>query len=119
MAAQKHDPASQDAPGQMSDGGIPDGAVERIRELEAENAQLRAAVETLRAAGPADVKTFDRQPRRPSFGLSAGEASDLQLHGVTSSPFTGETLTASGEGVEPANDEARAADRRAAARAGK
>lgn len=91
----------------------------RVEILESENAELRAAVETLRAAGPGGAKTFgDRKPRRPSFGLSAGEASDLSLHGVTSSPFTGETLTASGEGIKPGNDEARAADRRAAARTG-
>lgn len=71
-------------------------------ELEQENARLRdrvAELEEGRAAGP-------RPPQRPDFGLSAGEADDLRVHGVTTSPFNGEELNAYDEGIEPGNPEA-------------
>lgn len=77
-------------------------------ELEAQNEELRARVAELEAGRPATVPPV---PVRPDFGLSAGEASDLAVHGVTVSPFTGETLTASTEGVETLSPTAERRDR--------
>lgn len=76
-------------------------------ELEAENAQLREEL----AAARAGQKGAPRKPARPTDDngnpvLSAGEHADLEQHGVTISPFTGETLNAYDEGVEPLNPEA-------------
>lgn len=87
-------------------------------ELEAENAQLRDRVAELEAAsaGGATTETTGRpQPKRPDY-LSAGEAADLEANGVTVSPFTGETLTATNEGIEPQTPEARKRDREATER---
>lgn len=78
---------------------------QRVDELEAENAKLREQG----AAAPAVV---NYKPTRPF--LSEGERQDLQQYGVTNSPFTGEQITASGEGVEPKTATARRADERAA-----
>lgn len=61
--------------------------LERLRQ---ENADLRAQLGRIE---PEKV-------HRPSFGLSEGERQDLVLHGTTNSPWTGERLTAEGEGVE-------------------
>lgn len=71
-------------------------------ELEAENAQLRAELEELRAAGERDVTGTGRRapaPTRPTDDegntqLTEGERQDLVANGVTVSPFTGETLNA-------------------------
>jgi hypothetical protein len=89
-------------------------------ELEQENAELRERVAELESqtgalgASPAEVdgRGGVPDPQRPDFGLSAGEAHDLAAYGVTTSPFTGETLTASREGVEPQTAEARRNDER-------
>lgn len=87
-------------------------------ELERENAELRDRVAELEAAGPADDGRGQEAPKpeRPPYGLSAGEKADLESNGVTISPFTGETLTASREGVKPLTEEARRNDRRETAR---
>ena len=74
-------------------------------ELEKENAELRDRVAELEAAHPAAGQP--RRPERPDFGLSAGEADDLKVRGVTVSPFNGEELNALDEGIEPATPEAR------------
>lgn len=71
-------------------------------ELEAENAELRARVDELEAAGVRDVTGTGRTaaaPTRPTDNngnpqLTEGERQDLVAHGVTTSPFTGETLNA-------------------------
>lgn len=75
-------------------------------ELEQQNAELRARVDELEAARPA-APAGPRVPQRPDFGLSAGEADDLAVRGVTMSPFNGEELNALDEGIEPSTDEAR------------
>lgn len=75
-------------------------------ELEAENARLRERVAELEAAAP-PAAGQPRRPERPDFGLSAGEADDLRVRGVTVSPFNGEELNALDEGIEPATPEAR------------
>jgi len=73
-------------------------------ELEAENAELRDRVAELEAGRPAAGEP--RRPQRPDFGLSAGEADDLKVRGVTTSPFNGEVLNAIDEGIEPATKRA-------------
>lgn len=80
-------------------------------ELERENEQLRARVAELEEQMPAKAG----EPRRPErltdpkgkTILSAGEADDLRVRGVTVSPFNGEELNALDEGIEPATPEAR------------
>lgn len=52
-------------------------------------------------------------PTDPSFGLSAGEAAELETRGVTNSPFTGERRLASEHGITPATDEAKQTEERA------
>lgn len=88
-------------------------------ELEAENADLRQQVEDLQSAQTAPagtaLNTAPPVPTRPDFGLSAGEANDLAVNGVATSPFTGETLIASVEGVTPQTPTAKANDKRARA----
>lgn len=79
---------------------------QRVDELEAENAALRA-----RADGD-DRPVVNYRPSRPF--LSEGERQDLEQYGVTNSPFTGEQITATGEGVEPRTATARRADERVA-----
>lgn len=54
-------------------------------------------------------------PTDPSFGLSAGEAADLEVRGVTGSPFTGEQRLASDHGITPATQEAQDNEDRARA----
>jgi hypothetical protein len=81
-------------------------------ELEQENAELRDRVAELEAAqdaGSTATAASRPVPRRPDY-LSAGEAADLAQNGVTVSPFTGETLTASREGIEPLSPEAKKRD---------
>jgi len=81
-------------------------------ELEQENAALRERVAELEAAPAAAPGPNTRPvPQRPDFGLSAGEAADLEAFGATVSPFTGETLTATREGIEPRSPEAKERDR--------
>lgn len=82
-------------------------------ELEQENAELRAEVQRLSKGGNiATTGGVRPKPARPVDAdgdpvLSAGEHADLEMHGVTISPFTGETLNALDEGVTPGNPEAR------------
>lgn len=81
----------------------------RVAELEEQNAELRDQVGT---GNVSTGITGRRRPQRPTDDdgnviLSAGEKSDLEIHGVTISPFTGETLDAITEGVEPLNPEAK------------
>lgn len=82
-------------------------------ELERENATLRDRVAELEASAPTAPTVTPRPgPRRPQREdgtpiLSAGELDDLRNAGVTTSPFSGETLNALDEGVEPANPDAR------------
>jgi hypothetical protein len=83
-------------------------------ELERENAELRARVAELEEGAPAAGQP--RIPQRPDFGLSAGEADDLRVRGVTTSPFNGEELNALDEGIEPATPEARRNAEKAQAR---
>ena len=83
-------------------------------ELEQENAELRDRVAELEQQ-QGSATTYDApapRPQRPDFGLSAGEVDDLQTKGVTVSPFTGELLTATREGVTPLNPAAIALDRK-------
>lgn len=71
-------------------------------ELEAENARLKSRVEELEQSAERDVTGTGRTaaaPTRPDYGLSEGERQDLEAHGVTTSPFTGETLNALDEDV--------------------
>lgn len=71
-------------------------------ELEAENAELRAELEELRNPVERDVTGTGRTaaaPARPvgpdgAVQLTEGERQDLVANGVTTSPFTGETLNA-------------------------
>lgn len=65
-------------------------------QLRAENEQLRGQLVELAGRSPARV-TF---PARPAFGLSEGERQDLELHGVTSSPFDGSRILASDYDVD-------------------
>lgn len=66
---------------------------ERVAELEAENATLRAHLEETTAAAEAPAtETARPEPQEPSFGLSEGMRADLEAHGRTVSPFTGKTL---------------------------
>lgn len=93
-------------------------------ELERENAELRAERDGLRqqleannlTPGVAPVAGQAARPERPAYGLSAGEKADLEANGVTISPFTGELLTASREGVKPQTPQAVENDRRETAR---
>ena len=80
-------------------------------ELEQENQQLRDRVAELEQ-GQAVTANPVPKPVRPDFGLSAGEVDDLQTQGVTVSPFTGELLTATREGIEPLNPAAIARDKK-------
>jgi hypothetical protein len=73
-------------------------------ELEAENAELRAQLEALRADVSRETST-PKRPERPEW-LSAGEVDDLTQFGITISPFDGATLNALDYGIEPANPEA-------------
>lgn len=75
-------------------------------ELEQENQRLRDRVHELESAAPA-LAGEPPKPQRPDFGLSAGEADDLRVRGVTTSPFNGEELNALDEGIEPATEEAK------------
>jgi hypothetical protein len=95
---------AEDSPGTRRTAGGPVDENARLRE------RIAQLEDKLRERGEDPGPSV---PVRPSFGLSEGERSDLAEHGVTSSAFTGERLTASGEGVEPANERAAAADRRA------
>lgn len=78
-------------------------------ELEQENEELRARVAELEQDQAATAErdltatgTDRPKPKRPDY-LSEGERQDLEAHGVTNSPFTGEPLDAITEGVEPGN----------------
>lgn len=90
-------------------------------ELEAELAAAKDRIAELEAAAAAPpgtaVNTTPPRPERPDTGLSAGEKDDLINTGVTTSPFTGETLNALDEGVTPGNPEARGNAERAQAAA--
>jgi hypothetical protein len=81
-------------------------------ELETENAELRARVAELEQGQGQAVANPVPRPARPDFGLSAGEMDDLKTTGVTVSPFTGELLTATREGVTPENPTAIERDRK-------
>lgn len=94
-------------------------------ELEQENQELRDRVAELEDqvgaldASPAEVdgRGGVPNPQRPTDDngkaiLSAGEKADLEAYGVTTSPFTGELLTATNEGVEPLTVEAKRNDKR-------
>lgn len=107
-------PAVPGGPAPASQGNDSD----RVKELEAENAQLRAATETteqsdqqeqiaalreevgelrekLAAVGqPVDT---DRKPKEPSFGLSEGQRAELAATGRTVSPFTGARQVGTGK----------------------
>lgn len=81
-------------------------------EIAAERDALADQVAELRdqvAAAGAPAAPY--KPFRPH--LSEGERQDLIARGVTNSPFTGEQITATSEGVEPATEPARRADKRA------
>ena len=80
---------------------------QRLADITAERDELREQL----GSGHVSTGTARRTPQRPTDDagnviLSAGEKSDLQMHGVTISPFTGETLNAIDEGVETLNPEA-------------
>ncbi len=65
-------------------------------ELEQENQQLRDQVAQLQRnqkSGPNTRPT----PTRPSFGLSAGTAAELEMHGKAADPFTGDRLVYDGD----------------------
>lgn len=81
-------------------------------ELQQENDDLKARVAELEAERPIGYTAPQPRPERPDFGLSAGEVDDLKTKGVTVSPFTGELLTATREGITPENPAAIALDRR-------
>lgn len=79
-------------------------------QLEQENADLRAELEAARAGDtpPGTAANLaPPNPVRPDFGLSAGEAADLESNGVTTSPFNGEELNAIDQGITPGNPAAR------------
>ena len=94
----------EDAPGTRRAAGGPADENARLRE------RIVQLEEKLRERGEDPGPSV---PVRPSFGMSEGERQDLAEHGVTTSPFNGERLTASGAGVETTNPRAEAADRRA------
>jgi hypothetical protein len=71
---------------------------DELARLRAENERLRGQL----AASGADNRLSQNRATRPF--LSEGERQDLELNGVTNSPFTGERLTAQGEGVETVRD---------------
>lgn len=71
---------------------------DEVASLRAENERLRGQL----AASGADRRLSQNRATRPF--LSEGERQDLELNGVTNSPFTGERLTAEGEGVEQVRD---------------
>lgn len=75
-----------------------DNVQNRVRELEGENERLRREL----AESKADQRLSHGRSSRPF--LSEGERADLELHGVTNSPFNGERLTAEEEGVETIRD---------------
>ena len=86
-----------------------DELADELARVTAERDELRARVD----AGPdATTAAPAYKPFRPF--LSEGERQDLAMNGVTNSAFTGEQLTASGEGVEPKTATARRNDERAA-----
>jgi hypothetical protein len=88
-------------------------------ELEAELAAANERIAELEATNAEQLPAAPRPPAQPDFGLSAGEVSDLENAGVTTSPFTGKQLNALDEGIEPSNPEARRnAERARAARLG-
>lgn len=78
-------------------------------ELEQENAELRARVAELEQGTTAAAPVAPRRPVDDNGKtiLSAGEAADLAVNGVTVSPFDGSTINALDEGVEPLNPTAR------------
>lgn len=63
----------------------PAGA-DRVRELEAENAELRAK---LSEAG----QPVAQKPHAPSFRISEGTREELERNGEATDPFTGKKLT--------------------------
>lgn len=76
-------------------------------ELQAENDELRERIAEIEATnGEQAGAVVAPKPSRPSFGLSAGEAADLEASGATTSPFTGQPLNAIDEGIEPATPRA-------------
>jgi hypothetical protein len=80
------------------------------QQLDEANARIAELEEAAAAGSP--VTEAPARPSRPVDDngkpiLSAGEADDLANHGVTVSPFNGETLDAITEGVEPSNPTAR------------
>lgn len=78
------------------------------QELDRANARIAELEQGAEDAPPGTAANpIPPEPKRPDFGLSAGELDDLRNAGVTTSPFTGEVLNALDEGVEPANPEAR------------
>lgn len=86
----------------------PAGELDRLRN---ENRALRAALGSAGVPVP-DIDGAGRShPSRPSFGLSAGERSDLETNGVTTDAYSGGMLIA-GVGVaadvEPQTPAARA-----------
>jgi hypothetical protein len=90
---------------------------QRVAKLERENAELKAAAEQDAGTDLAGTARKRQRPMRPVDGdgnavLSEGERQALEAEGVTVSPFTGETINALDEGVEPASPRAlRAAER--------
>jgi hypothetical protein len=76
-------------------------------EIQAELDAANARIAELEATNAEQLPDTPRPPARPDFGLSAGEVDDLKNAGVTTSPFTGKSLNALDEGIEPANPEAR------------
>lgn len=89
-------------------------------QLRRDNEALQRQLDEARraaAAPPSATSTGYPNPpaKRPSFGLSAGEANDLALYGATRDAFTGGLLLADDHGIEPATQEAR--DRQDHARA--
>lgn len=89
-------------------------ADDEVSRLRKENAELR--VKLTQAEGAPNTRP---EPTRPSFGLTEGERSELEVRGVTTDPFTGDVLTAKGEGVETSNDEAKATSDRFAKQSAK
>jgi hypothetical protein len=77
-----------------ADPGKDNAVQNRVRELEGENERLRREL----AESKNDQRLSRGHSSRPF--LSEGERADLEFYGATNSPFTGERLTAEGEGVE-------------------
>jgi hypothetical protein len=71
---------------------------DEVARLRAENERLRGQL----AASGADRRLSRNRSTRPF--LSEGERADLELNGVTNSPFTGERLNAAAEGVDMVRD---------------